>query len=1009
MTIRYGKDENGGAIYANIPSYYNSLVIENCKITENINDDSYSLKGSGGIIFEGGNLEIKNSVISNNRNLNGECGGIYYNPISSKEERETTAREKHFYLINTSIYGNESHFAGAGLQVENISTNTLPIINIENCTFSNNFSENGLGNAICFGTALGNQIVKTHLKSTINSCTFADNFSEGVTSENCIYLVGSDNTNAYVDVRNSLFCRNQSDNIYFRYPIQTLRSYTISDDNSIPICSDPPEYNNYTEELITGLRNEEGTYFYKIIAGSLAKDAIPKGDFSSYPYYNGAGEEYITADNDTTSLDQRGFIAWNQAKDIGAYESPYYWVDVPSSKEYQTIPNWRTKLTIADPIEYATDTEHEYIWTDYMRAQEGGRIILSDNSEIIRYEGCELYWNDGSFMNVEGDSRIRNGSNFIGNANVNILDGNQLTLLNSNTAIPATTSFKIGNVSKFVLEGESAVTLSNGLNIESKDDAEISLYGPSSLNAYGVNFNYTGTEGGRWEGIYCGSGSTVNLDDVEINNAETGLSGLPMTCSVKNSTFTNCISGISVEGCDALYIANNILTGTGVGTGISVTQKSGYITENTVSGFRNGIMIVSCAPHLTENTIFGNTFRGLYVAGLNAIPTLIKPATNFLPAYYLNNEIVNNGTAVTGPVPTVNTPGQICVLHESRIYMQYGQNNVYSTPEEQIPDVPCMVAAKLIPEGEFPRIQLLNVQGNYWGASAVNDNFFVEGDGYSIEYYPYHTWPWGQIPSTSYYPVPDSKSFDLLMKAFEAELNGKYDKAIHFYEKIIEKYPDSDEAYVAYSKLPDNYNELDMDLEPLISLYDSKMSTDENNRKFFKEMKVATRIKGKKFDEAISISEEMKLEADTEEEEILCDIDITIATLLKNDNKGRSVSRSNADAFKNLYAKLSGDEIKNNPSDISETVLPSKTALYQNYPNPFNPVTQIKFNIGKTGNVKLTVYNITGQKVAELENGVIKAGTHSVEFDGSMLNSGLYYYTLEVNEKNITRKMVLTK
>jgi hypothetical protein len=83
--------------------------------------------------------------------------------------------------------------------------------------------------------------------------------------------------------------------------------------------------------------------------------------------------------------------------------------------------------------------------------------------------------------------------------------------------------------------------------------------------------------------------------------------------------------------------------------------------------------------------------------------------------------------------------------------------------------------------------------------------------------------------------------------------------------------------------------------------------------------------------------------------------------------------------------------------------------LYQNHPNPFNPVTQIKFALAKTADVKLSVYNIAGQKVAELVNGSKQAGTHTVDFDGSRFNSGVYYYSLEIEGKNITKKMLLTK
>jgi hypothetical protein len=91
------------------------------------------------------------------------------------------------------------------------------------------------------------------------------------------------------------------------------------------------------------------------------------------------------------------------------------------------------------------------------------------------------------------------------------------------------------------------------------------------------------------------------------------------------------------------------------------------------------------------------------------------------------------------------------------------------------------------------------------------------------------------------------------------------------------------------------------------------------------------------------------------------------------------------------------------------TVLPDDLILEQNYPNPFNPITQIKFALAKTANIKLSVYNIAGQKVTELLNGVEKAGYHTAAFDGSRLNSGIYYYTLESNGKAVTKKMLMVK
>lgn len=93
--------------------------------------------------------------------------------------------------------------------------------------------------------------------------------------------------------------------------------------------------------------------------------------------------------------------------------------------------------------------------------------------------------------------------------------------------------------------------------------------------------------------------------------------------------------------------------------------------------------------------------------------------------------------------------------------------------------------------------------------------------------------------------------------------------------------------------------------------------------------------------------------------------------------------------------------------EFSGTV--EKYELNQNYPNPFNPVTEIGFDLTKTADVKLRVYNINGQLVQELVNEIMIAGSYSVDFNGINLNSGIYYYQLDVNGRSMTKRMVLLK
>lgn len=92
-----------------------------------------------------------------------------------------------------------------------------------------------------------------------------------------------------------------------------------------------------------------------------------------------------------------------------------------------------------------------------------------------------------------------------------------------------------------------------------------------------------------------------------------------------------------------------------------------------------------------------------------------------------------------------------------------------------------------------------------------------------------------------------------------------------------------------------------------------------------------------------------------------------------------------------------------------ETGLPSEFSLGQNYPNPFNPSTEINFNIPSSGEVKLQVFNMLGQKVGVLIDGLKTKGSHSVTFDASGLSSGVYFYQLDFAGKTISNKMLLMK
>lgn len=98
-----------------------------------------------------------------------------------------------------------------------------------------------------------------------------------------------------------------------------------------------------------------------------------------------------------------------------------------------------------------------------------------------------------------------------------------------------------------------------------------------------------------------------------------------------------------------------------------------------------------------------------------------------------------------------------------------------------------------------------------------------------------------------------------------------------------------------------------------------------------------------------------------------------------------------------------------NPVNVEQNnhALPKFFILSQNYPNPFNPSTTIKFALPERANVKLTIYNMLGEKVTELVNGELDAGYHKFEFNANSLPSGIYFYELNAGKFREVKKMVL--
>jgi phosphatidylserine/phosphatidylglycerophosphate/cardiolipin synthase-like enzyme len=95
--------------------------------------------------------------------------------------------------------------------------------------------------------------------------------------------------------------------------------------------------------------------------------------------------------------------------------------------------------------------------------------------------------------------------------------------------------------------------------------------------------------------------------------------------------------------------------------------------------------------------------------------------------------------------------------------------------------------------------------------------------------------------------------------------------------------------------------------------------------------------------------------------------------------------------------------------DGSSDVVPAEYALEQNFPNPFNPATTVRFSVADARFVTLKIFDILGREIATLVNEQLRPGNYSIQWNGSSLSSGVYFYRIEAGNFRQTKKMLLQK
>ena len=106
---------------------------------------------------------------------------------------------------------------------------------------------------------------------------------------------------------------------------------------------------------------------------------------------------------------------------------------------------------------------------------------------------------------------------------------------------------------------------------------------------------------------------------------------------------------------------------------------------------------------------------------------------------------------------------------------------------------------------------------------------------------------------------------------------------------------------------------------------------------------------------------------------------------------------------------LKYDRTKSSVINSNQELAERNFNLYQNYPNPFNPRTVIRYSLSENQNTSLKIYDVLGNEVVSLVNEKQNSGSYNIEFDGTNLPSGIYFYKITSGKYSAVKRMVLIK
>ncbi|MDY0152477.1 MAG: NosD domain-containing protein [Candidatus Cloacimonas sp.] len=645
-------------------------------------------------------------------------------------------------------------------------------------------------------------------------------------------------------------------------------------------------------------------------------------------------------------------------------------------------PKYKIRRCEVLPSQFFSKTEYGVEIHTVIDTTSSSRGTIADNVNTLAYDNQYFYvnytWNDLSAAGLIDDNLVL--------VKATIPELNLNTDINIQGVVSIIGSITINNGASMEIYPNSSVTISGGV--------DISNHGTLTIDGGDSRSITLSNAGQPWKCITTYQEGTLICHNAIIAGASTGIQ-IRGTATITDNEIRDCRHGISIEKATPFTVIGNLIKQNTYGVMVSNNYSSSntcFIEGNEVTQNGLGIVLYNSNTKIAQNDIHANTRGGLYLT--RGSEPIVKD----------NNISFSESTTSTRPEITLESDSYP-IIDDSRNDINadglgYSLYYAFYTPTN--------------------KIKTLIARNNYWGST---DTHLIRNSIYP------HLWdvvyePFSMEPNTFFPHLGDN----LFKQALAAEDSGEISLAKQLYSSIVATEPDSLYALQSLGRLTSIYSgspSLLSELRCIYNIYTATCSDSILVKSAQIKNVMIDRFDGMYLQALQGYEDQLNLSA-TELDSLLCQLDITytLQDMYYDDQAkgactGMSYQSNGINITSIAEARLSIDRLwgkileETENEDMNNAPVPTKFDV-MNYPNPFNPSTTIAFSLPEEGVVRLSVYNIRGQKVRDLMNGSIDRGFHTVVWDGKdngncTVSSGLYFVRIDTGNRSVVKKIMMLK